>query len=157
MKYIWLVGIFLICYALRAEEHDEYWEERHCLAEAIYYEARGEELEGKLAVAGVILERVNTTNFPNTICKVVHDGVYLNGVIMRNRCAFSYYCDGKGEPMKSEVAKEDAFYIADLALQGVIYTETEGATYYHASYVNPAWAEDFIFLGRVGYHLFYAE
>ena len=157
MKYIWLVGIFLICHALRAEKHIEYVEERYCLAEAVYYEARGEKLEGKLAVAGVILERVVSRNFPNTICKVVHDGVYLNGVIMRNRCAFSYYCDGKKEPMKDVIAKEDAFYIADLALQGVLYIETEGATFYHASYVSPEWANDFTFLGRVGYHLFYAE
>ena len=157
MKYIWLISIFLICHALRAEEHNQYDMEKYCLAEAIYYEARGEELEGKLAVAGVILERVNATNIPNTICNVVHDGVYLNGMIVRNKCAFSYYCDGKGEPMKDPVAREDSFYIAELALQGVIYTETKGATYYHASYVNPAWANDFTFLGRVGYHLFYAE
>ena len=115
---------------------------RDCLAEAVYYEARSESFEGKLAVANVILERLRRDDFPNTICKVVHDG---------------YYCDGKHERMLNIKAKADAYTIADFALNGVELHDTLGATHYHAVYVHPKWADEFYFITKIGTHLFYLK
>ena len=130
---------------------------RDCLAEAVYFEARSESFEAKLAVANVILERLRRDDFPNTICKVVHDGVYWKNNIVKNRCAFSYYCDGKHERMLNIKAKADAYTIADFALNGVELHDTLGATHYHAVYVYPKWADEFYFITKIGTHLFYLK
>jgi len=104
-----------------------------CLAEAVYFEARSETFLGQLAVAGVVLERVERPEFPNTVCEVVHYGHYLNGAPIKNRCAFSYWCDG------------------------VRVADTDGATHYHASYVMPKWASNYTLMSRIGVHLFYGD
>ena len=82
--------------------------EVECLTEAIYFEARGETFVGQLAVANVILERVRDSRFPPTVCEVVHAGRYWEGNPIRNRCAFSYWCDGKPEIMKDKQALKTA-------------------------------------------------
>ena len=130
---------------------------RDCLAEAVYFEARSESFEAKLAVANVILERLRRKDFPNTICKVVHDGVYWKNNIVKNRCAFSYYCDGKHERMLNIKAKADAYTIADFALNGVELHDTLGATHYHAVYVKPTWINDLSYVTKIGHHLFYRK
>ena len=131
--------------------------EKDCLTEAIYFEARSESFVGQLAVANVILERVRHPKFPDTICKVVHDGRYYQGVPVRNKCAFSYWCDGKPEIMKDKEAVKTANSIAILALDGVLVEEVQGATYYHATYTHPKWAYEFQMIARIGKHLFYDD
>lgn len=128
-----------------------------CLAQNIYYEARGSSLADQAAVADVVLNRVKDSRYPNTICEVVHQGKqYANGQMVRNMCQFSWYCDGKSDyPRDSEAwskAQQTAymmFYYKDY--RGI----TEGATHYHADYVKPKWARDLQLVGRIGVHIFY--
>ena len=126
-----------------------------CLTEAIYFEARGEPFIGQLAVANVIMERVRDHRFPPTVCEVVHAGRYWEGTPIRNRCAFSYWCDGKPEIMKAKQALKTAGDVARMAVDGVLYEEIQGATFYHASYVSPYWIKNLEFVTRIGKHLFY--
>ena len=133
-------------------------EEIGCLVEAVYFEARGESLAGKVAVINVILERVDSRYFPNSICGVVHDGVYREGMPVRHRCAFSYWCDGKPERYGNlrdlgEVKKAVEFFIAS----GATIASVQGATHYHTPFVTPYWifAECMVYLGQVDNHLFY--
>ena len=78
-------------------------DERTCLVEAVYFEARSETLIGKLAVANVILERMYNKSFPNTICGVVKQGRYWEGKPVRNKCQFSYWCDGKTDTVGEHI------------------------------------------------------
>ena len=162
MRYVigsiyFIIGIiFAYCYIISSMA-EEYSTEKKCLAEAIYYEARSESFKGKIAVANVILERMKRKDFPNTICKVVHDGVYWRGYIVRNKGAFSFYCDGKPERMLDLKAREDAYNIAELALNNVELATTVGSTHYHAVYVSPKWANEFYFIAKIGKHLFYIQ
>ena len=131
-----------------------------CLVEAIYHEARSEPFTAQLSVANVILERVADDRFPNTICKVVHQGKYnRKGQPIRNKCMFSYWCDGKSERMRETHALKKVIHVAELAMKGVQVGLTQGATHYHANYVQPQWAssENFMYVGNMGKHVFYLD
>tara|TARA_R110000744_G_scaffold4402_1_gene15933 strand:- start:483 stop:923 length:441 start_codon:yes stop_codon:yes gene_type:complete len=112
-----------------------------CLAEAVYFEGRSEPFIGQLAIANVALTRTT-----KSVCATVHD-----------RCQFSYWCDGKHEIMNDTKAKETSYTVARLALDGAVVGEVEGATHYHATYVNPHWSSELLYLGQIGKHLFYLE
>ena len=84
-----IILLLIIFYSSSSKANDV-----DCLVEAIYYEARSEKLIPKIAVANVILQRVKDKRYPSTICGVVHQGKKKNGRMVRNRCQFSYYCDG---------------------------------------------------------------
>ena len=133
--------------------------ELNCLVEAVYYEARSEPVIAQLSVANVVLQRVRDERFPNTICDVVHQGIYRRGQPVRHQCKFSYWCDGKPERMKEIHALKRAISVAEMAISGVSVEATLGATHYHATYVNPHWrhAESFMELGQVGKHIFYLD
>ena len=133
--------------------------ELNCLVEAVYYEARSEPVIAQLSVANVVLQRVRDERFPNTICDVVHQGIYRRGQPVRHQCKFSYWCDGKPERMKEIHALKRAISVAEMAISGVSVEATIGATHYHATYVNPHWrhAESFMELGQVGKHIFYLD
>ena len=136
-----------------AEDKPEMW----CLAQNIYYEARGSNRADRVAVADVVLNRVKHTYYPNTICGVVHRGKqYASGAMIRNKCQFSWYCDGKSDWPKDMDAWVEAQQIAYniIAFQDARGI-TEGATHYHADYVMPNWAKDFHLVGRIGVHIFY--
>ena len=131
--------------------------EHYCLALNIYYEARGSNLADKAAVSDVVLNRVNDTRYPNTICEVVKQGEkHANGNMVRNRCQFSWYCDGKSDvPLD-----KDRWFEAQMIAWGFLEYDkyrgiTEGATHYHATYVSPRWAKDLQIVGRIGAHIFY--
>jgi|DEB0MinimDraft_10_1074344.scaffolds.fasta_scaffold111849_1 spore germination cell wall hydrolase CwlJ-like protein len=128
-----------------------------CVAKAIYFEARSEPFLGQLAVANVIQNRVNSKRFPNTHCGVVYQAKKINGKIVRNKCAFSFYCDGKIEKIKDAKAYAVAQAIAKLALDNVYVDLARKATHYHATYVIPSWARKLQYLGRIGRHRFYYE
>jgi spore germination cell wall hydrolase CwlJ-like protein len=149
---LFVLGISSTTYA--EEETDNF----ECLVEAIYHEARSEPFIGQLAVANVILERVNLAHFPNSVCEVVHAGHRWKGHIIKNRCAFSYFCDGKKEwySMNKE-AIDIAYDVASLAMQGVMVFSTLGATHYHASYVVPSWSNHLERLEQIGTHIFYVD
>lgn len=121
--------------------------EVECLAQTMYFEAKGEQLEGQLAVGLVVLNRFKDPKFPKTICGIVRQKV--------NSCQFSWYCDGKSDllPDTEQVAwlKKAAKMLITSNPEDVL---TDGATFYHATYVNPAWSN----LEKtvvIGHHVFY--
>ncbi|MBV6658122.1 MAG: cell wall hydrolase [Devosiaceae bacterium] len=122
-----------------------------CLAEGIYFEARGEPRRGQVAVAQVIMNRVNHDEFPDTICGVVYQNQHW-----RNRCQFSFACDGIPERVTEQRAWEESESVARQVLEGRDLIDTiTGSTHYHATYVRPRWAPRMIRLDRVGLHIFY--
>jgi spore germination cell wall hydrolase CwlJ-like protein len=136
-----------------AEQRPQEW----CLAQNIYYEARGSNRADRIAVADVVLNRVKDTRYPDTICEVVQQGrQYADGRMIRNQCQFSWYCDGKSDWPTDMDAWVDA---QQIAYNMIVHRDgrglTEGATHYHADYVNPSWARDLQLTGRIGVHIFY--
>jgi spore germination cell wall hydrolase CwlJ-like protein len=142
-------------------------EQRHCLAQNIFWEARNQSTLGQVSVAWVTLNRMESKQFPNTICEVVKQGRQdSNGRMIRNQCQFSWYCDGKSDRIPNNVvaqaAWEDAQLIADVVLLdwarwGQRESPVENATFYHADYVNPYWAASFNEVVTVDNHIFYAD
>jgi len=138
-------------------------QEHECLAMNIYYEARGSNLADKAGVADVVLNRVQDTRYPNTICEVVHQGKQKPSwkdetkmVMVRNACQFSWYCDGKADDPQDEDLWNEAKLIAYQMLEyGKFRGISEGATHYHATYVNPSWARTLQQVGRLGSHIYY--
>ena len=129
-------------------------EEMYCMVEAIYFEARSEEYAGQIAVGNVITNRVNSFRFPDTICKVVHQGKQYEEHMIKHKCQFSYYCDGKPEHIKNM----DSFLIAARAAIDVLIkkkVEMKTATHYHTIDVQPAWSKKLKYLGKIGKHKFY--
>lgn len=136
-----------------AEEYPEHW----CLAQNIYYESRGSNLADMAAVANVVMNRTKDRRYPDTICGVVRQGKQnADGSMKRNACQFSWYCDGKSDWPKQGDAWFKAQLLAyQLIEDGAYRGLTEGATHYHATYVNPRWAKDLTLIGRIGEHIFY--
>jgi spore germination cell wall hydrolase CwlJ-like protein len=131
-------------------------EEVNCMAEAIYYEARGQSQLGQLAVAIVIRNRMKDPRWPSTACEVVKDGRYWNGHPVRNMCQFSYWCDGKPERPAEKEAWGIATRIAKLVFNHNIEVEDlEKATHYHALSVRPFWADKLMPCLQIGDHKFY--
>lgn len=126
--------------------------EEKCLAQAVYFEARSEPLEGQLAVAQVVLNRVLDERYPTTICGVVFQGEHR-----RNKCQFSFACDGLSDTPYNRLAWSEAKAVSHVALQGYWDDVTATATHYHADYVMPYWGE--ILEARVqhGRHIFYRD
>ncbi|WOI57114.1 cell wall hydrolase [Palleronia sp. LCG004] len=125
------------------------WE---CLSEALYFEARGESVEGLFAVAEVILNRVDNARFPDTVCEVVNQGT---GRI--HECQFSYTCDGMPEVVREKEAFRKVGKVARLMLDGGERTLTEGAEFYHTRAVRPRWSQIFDRTTTIGAHHFYAR
>ena len=125
-------------------------EEWKCLAEALYFEARGESVAGQFAVAEVILNRVDVAAFPETVC-----GVVKQGTGRLNACQFSFACDGRPERIIEPAAFTRAGKIARLMLDGAPRALTQGATYFHTIAVNPPWARRFARTAEIGRHYFY--
>ena len=121
-----------------------------CLSEAIYFEARGEPVEGQFAVAEVILNRVDSPKFPNSICKVVRQGTGR-----KHACQFSYNCDGKLEYIANGSAYDQAKRVARVSMDRKTRPLTKGATFYHATFVSPSWARSFQHVATIGVHKFY--
>jgi len=124
----------------------------NCLTEAIYHEARGEDVYGQFAMAEVILNRVDLPNFPNSVCGVVHQNASR-----LNACQFSYACNGRSREMPNTGARRLANAIAQILLSGAPRELTDGATHFHTTSVRPAWAAAFHRTAQFGVHLFYRE
>ena len=133
-----------------------------CLATNIYFEARNEPFAGQFAVALVTLNRVNDSAFPNTICDVVYQGIHTSdGFPKRDRCQFSWYCDGASDEVRNPEAYKVTLKTANLAMlqydkiksEGLDFTE--GARYYHTYEISPRWSTQYPKVGRIGDHIFY--
>nr|WP_246723559.1 cell wall hydrolase [Rhizobium sp. ARZ01] len=125
--------------------------EQKCLAEGIYFEARGESLKGQAAVAQVILNRARNPAYPNTVCNVVYQGEKL-----RTGCQFSFTCDRIPDlvlaPWHWKTAKE----VAMAVTAGKIWLpEIGSSTHYHATYVKPNWGPTMKQVAKIGKHIFY--
>lgn len=142
---------FAIPAAVFEQPFDEFEAEEHlCLSQAIYFEARNQSVLGQIAVADVILNRVDHGRFPNTIC-----GVVFQGEERRNRCQFSFACDGLPETAYEMGAWAKSEALADLIMRGFRPPLTRYATFYHAEYVSPSWAKAFVETTVIGDHIFY--
>lgn len=138
-------------------------EDLHCMALNLYHEARNELDAGLYAVADVTQNRVDDKRWPNSICAVVYEAKTYTGkdgkkYPKKNRCQFSWYCDGRSDEPRPGRSWEKCQYIARMFLthdefRGI----TEGATHYHATYVNPRWAtaKGMHMIGQIGEHIFY--
>lgn len=121
-----------------------------CLTEALYFEARGEDLRGQIAVAEVILNRVDSRRYPGTVCGVISQGQHR-----RNACQFSFRCDGQPEEFHETKAYDQVGKVAMLMLKGRNRVLTEGATHYHTRSVRPGWSRRLTKTAEIGTHLFY--
>lgn len=121
-----------------------------CLAEALYFEARGETVKGQFAVAEVILNRVKSDRFPGSACGVINQGTGK-----KYQCQFTYTCDGHKEVIKERSAFERVAKVARFALDGYAPKLTEGATHYHTKAVSPRWSRVYTKTAAIGSHLFY--
>ncbi|MCV0395380.1 MAG: cell wall hydrolase [Rhizobiaceae bacterium] len=125
--------------------------EQACLANAIYFEARGESLKGQAAVAQVVLNRVRNPAYPATICGVVYQNQHL-----RNRCQFSFACDGRKDAIASPSHYRTAKEVAMAVTAGKIFLpEVASSTHYYAQYVSPGWARSMQKMKKIGLHIFY--
>jgi len=121
-----------------------------CLSEALYFEARGETVKGQFAVAEVIMNRVRSSRFPNSVCGVVNQGTGR-----KYQCQFTYTCDGLAEAIGDRQAYARVGKVARAVLDGVAKPLTGGATHYHTTAVRPAWARVYHRTARIGTHVFY--
>jgi len=155
------IGLIMGLVVGQARGSQEINDDLYCLSEAIYFEAGNQPFVGKMAVAEVILNRVEHITYPNNICDVVHqgpvreswkrDGTYYP---VRWRCQFTYWCDGKADvPLESDTW-EQSLSAAYLMITGNV-SVVEGATHYHATYVSPSWAKNLRKLVTIEDHIFY--
>lgn len=128
-----------------------------CLALNIYFEARSEPLNGKIAVSHVVLNRKASKQYPDSVCKVVKQGRTWKNNMVRHKCQFSWMCDGKSDKPKDKTAWEAAKVLAKGILEGKISDPTDGALFYHADYVKPRWAASMKRTSQFGTHIFYIK
>lgn len=126
-------------------------EELGCLTMALYHEARGEGWNGMVAVGHAILNRVDSSRYPRTICSVIKQGGESPP------CQFSWWCDGRSEKLKDATIELYAETISYQLLAGLLPDPTYGATSFHATYVRPYWADHLEKTVTVGRHVFYRD
>jgi spore germination cell wall hydrolase CwlJ-like protein len=135
--------------ALKGDVWDK--KQQRCLAEAIYFEARGESERGQAAVGQVVLNRVRNPAYPDTICAVV----YQNSSWI-DACQFSFACDGRKEVITEPEAWRRAQRIAADVTAGRLYDrDVADATHYHAYWVRPSWRDTMKRVATIGVHRFY--
>jgi spore germination cell wall hydrolase CwlJ-like protein len=125
--------------------------EHRCLAEVLYYEARGEGRQGQQAIAEVVFHRMNTGNYGHSICAVVYEGAGHPG------CQFTFTCNGDLAKAKEEAAWRESEALAAEILTGEapLHNATAGATNFHAVTVTPEWADTMKQTTQIGNHVFY--
>ena len=134
-------------------------DEIDCLAKNIYFEARGESLTGKIAVANVTMNRVQHHKYPSTVCAVVTQAKWYvnwkgNRLPKRNQCQFSWFCDGKADEPVDMRAYKDSVRVAEVVYHG--YRDlTDGSLFYHSTKVEPYWVASMVRTKSIGAHVFY--
>ena len=140
------------------EREDVWMKQISCLARNVYYEARGESLEGQKAVALVTLNRVENSMFPDTICGVVNERKTVKG---RTKCQFSWRCESHTNPKKAVRQSHESY---QAALSAILEYETLTTTlvtkdtlFFHAKHVRPFWRKVKQRLTRIDNHIFYDQ
>ena len=133
-------------------------EDINCLRMNTYHEARGESYDGQVAVVHVVLNRVKSSRYPNSVCQVVQQGRHDSaGNPIRHKCQFSWYCDGRSDKARDIVAWNNV----GISVQEAVFLFnkgidlTRGSMYYHTTSVNPLWARRFKRVDQIGVHVFY--
>jgi|TARA_B100001094_G_C18134703_1_gene774355 spore germination cell wall hydrolase CwlJ-like protein len=164
---VFLMLVMGFAYDLKAQPGIDYdyviSQDEHCMALNIYHEARSDSLAGKFAVADVVLNRVRDDRYPKTICGVIYQGDHKPSwkdssqlVPVRNRCQFSWYCDGKNDtPLDADSWNEAVLISSQIIKNGKHRGLTESATHYHADWIEPYWAPTLQQVGTIGSHIFY--
>jgi spore germination cell wall hydrolase CwlJ-like protein len=124
--------------------------QQDCLAQAIYYEARGESQRGQIAVAEVIMNRVRSGAYPNSVCGVVYQGSHRS-----TGCQFTFTCDGSLNQRPRGRAWDRAQRVATAVMSGYTRPITQGATHYHTHAVNPVWNSGLVETTNIESHVFY--
>lgn len=120
--------------------------EQECLAAAVYFEARGEPIEGQLAVAEVVMNRVASKKYPDTICEVV-----------TQHKQFSFIVDGQfPEADRTSKSWKKAVAISNIALGDLDAKLSKDVLWYHADYVAPVWGKRLDREDKIGLHIFYS-
>ena len=129
-----------------------------CIAMAVYFEARGEPIQGQVAVAQVVENRIASDRYPDDACSVVKQGKYVSWLEypLRYECQFSFWCDGLPEDVTDTTAWGQA-WIVTLANEFGLYPDyVDGATHYHADDIDtPSWAERELITTTIDKHIFY--
>lgn len=120
-----------------------------CLARTIYWEAKGQALDQMEAVANVVMNRLQTDDFPRSVCDVVKQGSETGS------CQFSWWCDGRPDSVQEAIPYTQAKEVARRALNGQLKDRTSGALFFHDKSVSPAWASKFERTHRAGDFIFY--
>jgi N-acetylmuramoyl-L-alanine amidase len=137
---------------------ESYEEQHYCMALNIYHESRAESKLGQLAVGFVTMNRVYSKDYPNTVCDVVYQAqLNSHGQPIRNKCQFSWFCDGKSDKPRDE---DMWFWSKQVAHQVLhVYDQvedfTEGSIMYHATYVRPYWIRSYERVVQIDNHIFY--
>jgi len=123
-----------------------------CLAKNIYYEAGSEPFEGKIAVAQVTMNRVNSSQFPGDVCKVIYQ---KNMFYQKIVCQFSWVCDREVSFRPTNRANYNESMIAaqKVLLEDYRLPSLKNALFYHADYINPGWKKEQV--AKIGHHIFY--
>jgi hypothetical protein len=128
--------------------------ELECLTRNIYWEAANEPFEGKVGVAQVTLNRVDSGRFANSVCAVVYQkNIFYEKVV----CQFSWFCESShpGKAIHRPLWRESEEVAKKVLLEGFRLPSLKNALYYHADYVNPGWNKPK--LEKIGHHIFYGE
>ena len=157
-------------------------DELKCMAENIYFEGRAEPMVGKVAIGKVVMNRIEDTRFPNTVCGVVHQGPVRESwktrqhkdlpeserryYPIKHRCQFSWWCDGQkdiiwatymnGDVIESNMtAWRDSINVALWILSGELTDPTNGAVFYYNPHIaNPSWGAIYNETAMIGNHRF---
>lgn len=146
-----------------------------CMATNIYHESKNQSKLGMIAVARVVMNRVRDRRYPDTVCDVIYEGPVTESwktrqdpnlpdeeriyYPRRDRCQFSWYCDGKPDDVISKKNNIAWRLAQDVAIEVLAFDKyngiVEGATHYHADYVDPAWNKTITLITKVDDHIFY--
>ena len=156
-----MLSIFLglMVFSQSAHGYDENGD-RYCLAQNIYFEAANQPKAGRMAVAHVVLNRVEDGQFPNTVCGVIYQAKWGknwkgNDYPIRNKCQFSWFCDGKSDEPTDSVTWMESIKLAGWIIDGSYPDITEGALWYHTTTVDPYWNDYLTSTVIINDHIFY--
>jgi spore germination cell wall hydrolase CwlJ-like protein len=122
-----------------------------CLAEAVYFESRGEAVRGQIAVAQVVMNRVFSGKYPDTVCGAVYQNKHRHLA-----CQFTFACDNNPDVIREPEMWERARKISKAMLDGQIWLPEVGkSTHYHAYWVRPSWVAEMKKMYKTGVHTFY--
>ena len=142
--------------ALAVQEYID-TKEVECLAKNLYFEARNESTAGQIAVLQTTINRVGSPLFPDTVCGVVYEGMHIGGYPVRDGCQFSWYCDGISDYPANRMAYNKSVELSSwiLITNKWLPDLTDGALFYHADYVSPAWSMTKVKTLTIDNHIFY--